>query len=465
MTEMSDVPWRSIPAMTGYEELRLRHESEYVAEIPLHMQRIKWGADEIAAEQTRLLRTLLAEAKAKSPWHAERLKHIDCEPFELSDLSSLHTMSKDDLMANFDGVLTDRRLSRELVESHVAALSDDAYLLDEFHAVASGGSSGVRGAFVYGWDAWKTATLVMLRFRMANARSIGIAQSALRCIVAGDKATHMSFAMTRTFGRATNSTAVPASLPLPEIAGRLNELQPAVLSGFASMVVALAHEQRAGRLAISPSAVWTGSEPLLPEMRQLIRETWSVPIINSYATSEGAFASDCGAGEGLHLAEDLCIFEPVDELGRLVSPGQRSARLLVTPLYNPTQPLIRYEMTDEVTLLDGDCSCGSSLRRIADIEGRQDDLFRYGETVIHPIAFRSVLGRNRDVAEYQVTQTRTGAEVAVRPAAPLDATALAAALTAELRRLGLSEPEVAVRFVDRFEKQASGKLKRFVPMG
>jgi len=60
-------------------------------------------------------------------------------------------MTKDDLMANWDRVVTDRRLTLDLVEGHLAALESDAYLFDQVHAVASGGSTGRRGIFVYGW--------------------------------------------------------------------------------------------------------------------------------------------------------------------------------------------------------------------------------------------------------------------------------------------------------------------------
>ena len=51
-------------------------------------------------------------------------------------------------------MVTDRRLTLDLVEGHLAGLESDAYLFDEFHAVASGGSTGRRGIFAYGWEEW-----------------------------------------------------------------------------------------------------------------------------------------------------------------------------------------------------------------------------------------------------------------------------------------------------------------------
>ena len=167
------------------------------------------------------------------------------------------------------------------------------------------------------------------------------------------------------------------------------------------------------------------SEPLLPEMRDRIETVLSVRVINGYFTSEGASASDCGAGAGMHLNEDVCIFEPVDGDGNPAVPGQRAAKLYVTPLFNHTQPLIRYELTDEVTLREGACPCGCAMRRIDDIGGRSDDLFTYtGGVVVHPMAFRSALGREMNVMEYQVRQTEHGASITLRSEGQVDIVAL-----------------------------------------
>src|SRR4030095_4253022 len=158
-----------------------------------------------------------------------------------------------------------------------------------------------------------------------------------------------------------------------------------------------------GRLRVKPALVMCASEPLLPEMRASIEEVWNVRVVNRYFTSEGPSPSDCGAGYGMHLNEDVCIFEPVDEHGAPVAVGQRAAKLFVTPLFNLAQPLIRYELTDEVTLKDAACPCGSGMRLIDDIGGRSDDTFLYaGGVVAHPMLFRSPLGRQRNIVEYQV---------------------------------------------------------------
>lgn len=67
----------------------------------------------------------------------------------------------------------------------------------------------------------------------------------------------------------------------------------------------------------------------------------------------------------------------------------RSDKIYLTAIANPTLPLIRFEMTDQVELLDRQCACGSAHRLIADVEGRIDDAFAYeGGVLVHPHVFR-----------------------------------------------------------------------------
>ena len=138
--------------------------------------------------------------------------------------------------------------------------------------------------------------------------------------------------------------------------------------------------------------------------------------------------------------------------------------MYLTAISNPTLPLIRFELTDRITVLDTPCPCGSAHRLIADIEGRLDDAFVYGSDVlIHPHVFRSVLGREAGVVEYQVRQTAGGAEVLALGAFG-NPVVTVQRLESELGRLGVPSPCVTVRVVPALERQATGKIRRFVPL-
>jgi phenylacetate-coenzyme A ligase PaaK-like adenylate-forming protein len=166
----------------------------------------------------------------------------------------------------------------------------------------------------------------------------------------------------------------------------------------------------------------------------------------------------------MHLCDDLVIVEPVDQQGRPVPAGVPSAKVYLTNLFNRALPLIRYELEDEMTFLDEPCPCGSAHRRIDDIQGRLDDLFRYGDGLqVHPHLFRSALGRQRNILEYQVRQTKRGADIAVHCVGALDTAELHQEITAGLTASGLERPDVSIRGVKGLERLATGKLKRFVP--
>ncbi len=172
----------------------------------------------------------------------------------------------------------------------------------------------------------------------------------------------------------------------------------------------------------------------------------------------------CDRG-GTHISEDQLIVEPVDLAGRPVSPGERSAKVYLTNLYNPVLPLIRYEITDEITVLPEPCPCGSAHRRIADVQGRLDDVFNYRGLRVHPHLFRTALSHEAGVVEYQVRQTPAGAAIAVRCAAPVSLDGLRARIAAALALAGLDRPQVTVETVDRLERPGDpAKLKRFIPL-
>ncbi len=99
------------------------------------------------------------------------------------------------------------------------------------------------------------------------------------------------------------------------------------------------------------------------------------------------------------------------------------------------------------------------------VAGRRDDVFAYDNAVVHPHVLRSILGR-REVSEYQVRQTADGVDIALRAGPDVDMADVAASVDRALTTAGLSAPVVNVERVEALERHsATGKLKRFVPLG
>ena len=452
-----------------YDELIARHREQFRASMPSAMERLNWSAEELAAERQRKLRTLLAWAKERSPFYQKRLAGTDPATFTEADLPSIPALTKDELMDNFDAVLTDPQLTLGLVNDHISQLTSDAYLLDSYHAVASGGTTGRRGVFVYGWDEWMAVGQQGLRWRIRRTAGSPQVQQALTFgSVVADRASHISSSapLLTVSTAGTAMLRLPITLPLAEVVAGLNAGQPNALLAYPSALDLLMGEARSGRLNISPVVVVSSGEVLTDATRESVRAVWQAEIADSWACSEGLYATPCDAGTAMHWSDDLAIIEPVDQHGDPVPPGVPAAKILITSLFQLTQPLIRYEITDEMTLLDEPCACGCAHRRIANLTGRSDDLFRYGEaTVVHPLVFRSPLGRDRHVVEYQVMQTPRGAAIYVRTEGEAPLEPLRHQIIGDLTGAGLADPEVTITKVDYIDRLPTGKQHRFIPLG
>jgi len=464
---------RNVSDNPDYETTRQRHLAAALEQLPGYLERLKWPRERLRQERQGRLRRLLERARERSPWHRRRLAHLDLSRLDEGQLTLIPPMTKDELMLCFDQIVTEPQLTLSRVEDHLAGLNSDAYLCDSYHAVASGGSSGRRGVYVYDWNGWIGWYLTVLRqmFPILAAHTPPGTRIA-GAVVAAERATHASSAAAQTF---RDSGLIAWSRyaitdPFQEQVARLNQLQPSVLATYPSLLHQLSFAQEAGELKIAPRLVLSSAEPLLAETRASVERVWGCPVINSWASSEaGGMGVGCGQGTGLHLSDDLLIIEPVDREGRPVPPGVRSSKIYVTNLFNEVLPLIRFEISDEVTVLDHHqqaCPCGSSHRLAADVEGRLDDSFEYaGVAPIHPQLFRTRLGRERHVVEYQVRQRPGGVDVYLREQGPTDLIQLRNDLIASLSQAGLEQPLVLVHTKAAFERTSAGKFKRFVPLG
>ena len=457
-------------ATTVSDPAREARHAALRAALPDHLERLAWSADRLRAHQQDALRALLRVAIDRSEFHADRLGSVDPEAFTLDDLGSLPTMTKTQLMGDFDLVVTDPRVTRTRAEAHLAATEFDAAELDgEFMVLASGGSSGQRGLFVYSRAAAIDFLLGLVRAAMTRMTALlggELPEEAPRmALVAAGSGVHATRALASLFGGdLIDPRSIPATLPIDEIVAQVNVLQPLLLQGYPSVIRQLADERSAGRLTVAPLAVTTTSEALTEDARARIHDAFGVGVSDVFGSSEGLLGVSPPDDPAIVLASDLSLVELVDEDNRPVAPGTPSAKVLVTNLFNPVQPLIRYELTDSFVAHDPAPDHGH-LR--VSVRGRSDDAFAYGPVAVHPLAVRSVLVKTPEVVEYQVRQTSTGIDVAVVTSVPVDEVGLAERLRAALAAAGLRDPAVAVRTVDAsaiVRHPETGKTKRFVPL-
>jgi phenylacetate-coenzyme A ligase PaaK-like adenylate-forming protein len=451
--------------VSAWEALRRGVQADVLAGIGDHVARLAWNRDQIYGLQRQGLARLLAHAIEHSPFHAHRLRGIDPGAVDPDDMSALPVMAKADMMNDLDDVFTDRRLNRADVESALAhAGAEPVPLLGDYVALASGGCSGTRGVFVL--DRPALASYGIALARPSASESSPQPLRGVAALVAAPTAVHatgMLAPMMSADGWPVRYHLVPATRPLAAIVDELNAVRPAALMGYASMLVRLAYEARAGRLRIRPEQVTTSSETLLPEMRSIIGDAFGLSVQDVFACTEGLVGKTPAGGDTFAFNTDMCIVELVDSSDRPTPVGTPAAKVLVTNLYNLVQPLIRYELTDRFVRV-ADAPDHGHLR--ARVQGRTDEVFHYpGGTAVHPIAIRSAILATPAITDYQVVQTPDGVDVSAVTAGDFDADEFAQRLVRALAGAGLDGPRITARVVDRLDRQpVSGKFRRFVPL-
>jgi phenylacetate-coenzyme A ligase PaaK-like adenylate-forming protein len=425
-------------------------------------RRDQWDAARIAKHQELALRELRRAAYAGSEFYRRHHAGLHDAP-----LSRLPSVTKADLMEHFDEAVTTPDLKLADLENHLRILAEtdgDPGLpwQGRWWAAATSGTTGRRGTFAWNRTEWATVLSSYARANDWAGISAGLTRPLKVALVSSRIPTHQSAVV----GASLRSGLVPAlrldvTAPMRETVDALNAFQPRVLVGYASALKALAAEQRAGRLRISPQGVMSASEVLSPHTASELVLAWESEPVDVYAATETAgIASPC-VYRNRHVYEDLLIIEPVDQDGNPVPPGTTGDKLLVTVLFSRTLPLIRYEMSDTVRLGGRGCPCGRSFTVMEDIEGRIEDVLHLpgsaGSVDVHPMVFHEVLDQAA-LAGWQVVQEPSGLRVLLVGLAPgnsLDG--VGAAVAGALAKAGVVRTGVDVQLADQLERTSLGK--------
>jgi phenylacetate-coenzyme A ligase PaaK-like adenylate-forming protein len=408
------------------------------------------GRTELLAWQARRVRELEAFARARSPFYRDR------DPAQ--------TLDKATLMAHYDDVLTDRRLSLARLDAHLDALAGDELLDGEYRVMATGGTTGRRAVFPYSRREWALAMAAFFRWTAITGRRPSPRRRVAVVLAPGPWHMTWRYARTADVGLMRVLRLDAARTPEDLIAA-LDAFGPQEISGYPSALALLAHAQREGRLAIAPEFVATAAEVRTPEMEAAMVDAWGVRPFDMYGITEGGItATDCVEHAGLHVLEDQVRAEVLDEDGAPVPDGE-VGRLVVTPLHGRTLPLLRYEMGDLVRATTEPCACGRPYLRLLEIQGRQDDVLRLpaargGTIAVHPILVRSPMAAVPGLDRYQLTSDdgMLRVRVTLRPGADAArATATARdGLRGALRDVGAAAG-VEVELVDAIPCSALGK--------
>ncbi len=390
---------------------------------PLHFSSVSMAvltggraaAPELAHLQNTRLASLLDAAMRGSRFYRE---HLNGATPGTTPLAELPPVSRQELMARFDDWVTDPRLKLSELRAFTAdPLRIGAPYLDKYLVWESSGTSHQPGIFVQDAQAMavydaleslrRNAPRPLLRWFDPLALSERIAFVGA---ISGHFASVVSVQRLRELNPWLASSIRSFSIlqSARALVDELNAFAPTVLATYPTVAALLADEASCGALHFAPKEVWTGGETLSAAVRQRLELALGCAVRNSYGASEFmSIAWECGQG-CLHVNADWVILEPVDERGRPMPADELSHSTLLTNLANHVQPLIRYDLGDQVRLRHAPCVCGSPLP-VIEVQGRRDDALvmagLHGRPVtLLPLALTTVLEDQAGVFDFHLRQ-------------------------------------------------------------
>lgn len=371
--------------------------------------------DAIAARQKTRLAHLLDAAVRGSPLYRERLQGKT--PATLV-LSALPVLDRAELMARFDDWVTDPQLKA----AELRAFTADAQRIGEpylgkYLVWESSGTRHQPGVFVQ--DARAMAVYDALEALRRSAprplqRWFDPLLLAERIAFVGATTGHFASMVSMQRLRQLNpfmaqslrcfSILQSTSTLLDE----LNAFAPTVIATYPTVAALLSDVAAQGALHFAPKEIWTGGETLSAAVRRHVEQGLGCTVRNSYGASEFmSIGWECQHGQ-MHANTDWLILEPIDAQGQPVPPGQVSHSTLLTNLANFVQPLIRYDMGDQITVHKEHCECGSPLP-VIEVQGRRDDpLLMAGQdgrlVTLLPLALTTLLEDDAGVFDFQLRQ-------------------------------------------------------------
>lgn len=300
--------------------------------------------EQIRMLQDKKLRKMLRYAYQHSAYYRRTFTQagISEENIDKVPLKQFPVIDKELLMQNFDELVTEPEVKQEELRrfDEEPASKSEKYL-GRYHIIHSSGSTGIPRYFVYDDKAWGQMLLGIIRGALWGMGMIDI----LKLLAGRPRILYIA----ATDGRYAGAMAVGDGItglharqeyldinePIEKGNQKVIKFDPNIVIGYPSAIKLMAEQVRLGRVPNHIERVISCGEPLSAGLRSFLEDTFQCPVINFYGSSESlALGLQEKAGDGMILFDDLNVIEVED------------GEMYLTCLYNFTQPLIRYHLTD-----------------------------------------------------------------------------------------------------------------------
>jgi phenylacetate-CoA ligase len=229
---------------------------------------------------------------------------------------------------------------------------------------------------------------------------------------------------------------------------------PSVLGDFSNWLFENGYEPKGIK------GIFCSAEILYPHMRESIEKTFGRRVFNQYGSRETPCVS-CECPEGnMHIFSDLNYVEFIPE-----GEGSELSRLVVTPLHNFVQPLIRYDLGDLGKPKPDRCPCGRGYPLMELSLGRAGDhLLALDGRKIYPSFFTHLLDGVNLISNFRFRQTKRNIiELDLETEAGTNNEALSKSVAMEceprIKATMGQDMELRIEIVDKIPRTKAGKYR------
>lgn len=319
-------------------------------------------------------------------------------------VEKLPPVDKRILIENYEDIVCKEKLNQEELAEFAAGCEDMKKTYHgNYHLVHSSGSTGKPRFYVYDDEAWNQMLVGIIRGALWGMSFLQVVKLLLcRPRMLYIAATDGRYGGVMAVGDGIEGLKakqlhLDINASLQEWCSAIRKFKPNIVIGYPSALKILAGLAEQGKIHVKFSRIITCGEPLSHGLRTYLESVFGVKIVNFYGASESlALGVETDPAEGMILFDDLNYIEVID--------GQ----MYVTSLYNKVQPLIRYRLSDKLSLKEDTGTGNCHFTKTFSILGRDEDMMWFEDRngnheFLHPLAIEGICIEG--IIDYQFRQT------------------------------------------------------------
>lgn len=294
-------------------------------------------------------------------------------PENWKSLQDIPPTTKIDLLNNFNDVVTDPRVTIDVVKEQIGRVPADGSLFGKYVIVMTSGSTGTPLIAIQDPD-FTDRDSVAVFFRGVRGALPIASITTIEDFSVETERIKRNLKLSKSI---QNIVAyIDSTKPPLVVAQNLCKIHPKTIVGYSSAILLIANAVLENNMQVRAKRVFLSGEPYSDADRKKIQRAFpKARIIGMYGSTEGGvMAYECKYGH-MHVNSDLSLLEAVDENFKPVPYGTPSDQTLLTCYFNHIQPLIRFTLGDRITLHKG-CPCGCHDDWVK-IQGRANDLLSF----------------------------------------------------------------------------------------